>query len=620
MVKAVIGAEVVVTDKASPTVGNIKKELREANKELIAAQAAFGDYSAEALAAAKKVAQLKDSIAEASETAALFDPGNRMAAFGGAVNAVAGGFAAAQGAAALFGSESQELEKTLVKLQGVMALQQGISGILDSQKDFTRLAAIIKTNVVSAFSTLKGAIISTGIGALVVGLGLLIANFDKVKQVLTNLFPGLAELAKTIGGLIQQFTDFVGITSEAERQLDALTAANKRANEDLEAQISILSALGGKEKEIYDKRKQQIDNDLNVLRQKIKVSGELNEEEAKQFRDLQNKKILLDVQENKRVDDKAKQDADRRKQELKAQQDHAKQVEDQRKAERQRLLDIEKDYDKRLKSLQDENFLNQIKNEFDRQRQKLKFDLFAQEQEIKGLQVSEEKKNALLAELTKKRNFELRVIDDEEKKANAEKEAEAQKAKDEKTAADFAKLTEQVAMVRAADDKRTQEAIALAQLEADARIEKMALIGKAAMMLSDIIGRQTAIGKGLAIAGTIIETYQSAQTLFKQAAAAPITKVFPAYPFIQAGLAIAAGLQRVKAITAVQVPGGGGGVSAPSISTMQAPITPQANTTRIDQQQVNQMGNSTVRAYVVESDVSNSQERIQRIQNAARIE
>ena len=80
---------------------------------------------------------------------------------------------------------------------------------------------------------------------------------------------------------------------------------------------------------------------------------------------------------------------------------------------------------------------------------------------------------------------------------------------------------------------------------------------------------------------------------------------------------IANGIKTVKAITAVQVPGGGGaGGSAPSIS---APVLPQAATTTLNQGQINQIGNTAARAFVLETDVSGNQERIKRLNRAARI-
>ena len=59
--------------------------------------------------------------------------------------------------------------------------------------------------------------------------------------------------------------------------------------------------------------------------------------------------------------------------------------------------------------------------------------------------------------------------------------------------------------------------------------------------------------------------------------------------------------------------GGGVGVSA------SAPLSPQPATTILNPEQVNQMGGSGGRAYVIESDISNNQERTARLNRAARI-
>jgi hypothetical protein len=84
---------------------------------------------------------------------------------------------------------------------------------------------------------------------------------------------------------------------------------------------------------------------------------------------------------------------------------------------------------------------------------------------------------------------------------------------------------------------------------------------------------------------------------------------------------IATGLKTVRTITAVQVPGasGSGGVSIPSASSISAPLQAQVSSTMLNQNQVNQIGNVAARAFVVESDVSGNQERIQRLNRAARI-
>ena len=86
---------------------------------------------------------------------------------------------------------------------------------------------------------------------------------------------------------------------------------------------------------------------------------------------------------------------------------------------------------------------------------------------------------------------------------------------------------------------------------------------------------------------------------------------------------IAMGISNVKRIIDVQVPGASGG-STPSLPSAplapSAPLTPTIGTTRIDPNQVQQMGNAAApRAFVVESDIRNSQERITMLNRAARI-
>lgn len=88
---------------------------------------------------------------------------------------------------------------------------------------FTGMYTTVVGASTGAMKIFRLALVGTGIGAIVVGLGLLIANFDKVKQVVFNLVPGLADVADFIGGIIEKITDFVGVTSESERALAKLT-------------------------------------------------------------------------------------------------------------------------------------------------------------------------------------------------------------------------------------------------------------------------------------------------------------------------------------------------------------------------------------------------------------
>jgi hypothetical protein len=164
----------------------LKKQLREATQELQAARQKYGEFSDEAVNAAQKVATIRDEIQDANEAAQLFDPGKRFQALTTAASTAAGGIAAVQGAMALFGSQSQEVEKALLKVQGAMALSQGLSQLKDIGKVGEQLKISFRALTVGV-NGFKKALISTGVGALVVAVGLLVAYWEDIKGLVNGV-------------------------------------------------------------------------------------------------------------------------------------------------------------------------------------------------------------------------------------------------------------------------------------------------------------------------------------------------------------------------------------------------------------------------------------------------
>ena len=359
----------------------LKKQLREATQELQLARQKYGEFSDEAVRAAQKVAGIRDEIDAANEAAQLFDPGKRFQALTTAASTAAGGIAAVQGAMALFGSESEEVEKALLKVQGAMALSQGLSQLKDVGKVTEQLKLSFRGLFVSAKSAttatdgltkgtkgLSKAIIATGVGALVAALGLLIANFDKVKEVMMKLFPVFEQLGKFISGIITGFTDFIGLTSEAERNLEALGKTNQKLNDDINNKIKLLSAQGGKEAEIYNLRRQQINGELKLLEETQKTKGELTDEEQKRQKELLTENAVeaanyykftqeqekAAAEKSKAAAEKAKVEADKRRAlELEAQgilEDAKLELLDKRQQEE---AAVEKEYEAKRKKLKE---------------------------------------------------------------------------------------------------------------------------------------------------------------------------------------------------------------------------------------------------------------------------
>jgi hypothetical protein len=315
-----------------PSFGSIKSEIKQLSLEAQRAVKEFGAFSPEARRAEQALAEARDMMEDFNDRVAALNP-DKFAQINTVVQGVARGFQAAQGAVALFGNQSEELEKTLVKLQGAMALAEGLEGLGKVQQQFGALANTIKGKVVNAFTTLRGAITASGIGLLAVALGYVVGNFEKLSAAVTNAIPGLKTVSAIVGNLVQQFTDFIGVTSQAERNYKAFKKSIEVTNAELQGQIDILSAQGNKETEIFELRKKIVENELNLIKKRrnegVKLTEEEVAEEARLYAELTVKKKVIDAEEKKYNEDKEKENEAKRKERLKRLQEIENQIEDE---------------------------------------------------------------------------------------------------------------------------------------------------------------------------------------------------------------------------------------------------------------------------------------------------
>ncbi len=177
--KLVTAVEVQASVTGDGSVKTLRQELRDAVQDAAELAGKFGEASPQATEAAKRVANLRDRMEDLNNRVKALNP-DKFQRFATFASGIANGFQAAQGAMALFGAESEDVQKQLVRIQGAIAFAQGIQGVKDFAQSFSGLGGVIKTQVVTAFSTLKGAIAATGIGALIVGVGVLIGYFENL--------------------------------------------------------------------------------------------------------------------------------------------------------------------------------------------------------------------------------------------------------------------------------------------------------------------------------------------------------------------------------------------------------------------------------------------------------
>ena len=207
---------------------------------------------------------------------------------------------------------------------------------------------------------------------------------------------------------------------------------------------------------------------------------------------------------------------------------------------------------------------------------------------------------------------------------DATAKSEKEKADEEKTLANQQKvlggLTNYYAKDFALKEDNRKKDEEINKLRLAQQIEQAEAIQGILQNATTVFGKQTAVGKGIAIAEATISTYLgAAKALSGIQKGNPIGAVLA---IAQAAAIVANGIKTVKSNYSRSSPGGGGaggggaGGSAPSIS---APVLPQAATTTLNQGQINQIGNTAARAFVLETDVSGNQERIKRLNRAARI-
>jgi hypothetical protein len=302
--------------------------MREMNKlmkeyQTVALQA--GSASPIGDRATKSAAALKDQIVDLDTRVRLLS--SDTIKLDTAMAGVATGAAAFQGitsAVALTGVESEALVKTMVKLQAAQGLvnsvniiaqnlnKDAILGIqirntLQKAQNFilygsaaavtaestaTKAAAGAKVAMTAAttgtniaLKLFRGALLATGIGAIVVGLGLLIANFDKIVKAIQPVIDQFKKMADFIG-----LTDFAGeeAAKNEKARLEKLQAAYEQKIKEQQKYAENL-------KKAYQLDKEFTESQINLLESQGKSTIALRKEQA--LLEVQNAKKLLQQKE-----------------------------------------------------------------------------------------------------------------------------------------------------------------------------------------------------------------------------------------------------------------------------------------------------------------------------------
>ena len=161
--------------------GQLREQLREAQLEMIKLAEAGKSGSAEFAAAARKAGELKEAISDASDAATVFQDGGKFKAAAQGLGMISSGFGAIQGAVTVAGGDVKEFQKTMLQLQSAIA----ITNFFESFSEIGDVFKKLKLAAIDTFTTLKAQIGSTGIGLLVIGIGVAIQQLISYMNELT---------------------------------------------------------------------------------------------------------------------------------------------------------------------------------------------------------------------------------------------------------------------------------------------------------------------------------------------------------------------------------------------------------------------------------------------------
>ena len=338
---------------------SLKSELRKLKEQL----ATLPEGTAEYDKIAKRAGEVSDQIGDINtKVKNLGSDTKGIDAIVQGAQTLSGAFSVASSASALLGDENEDLQKTMLKVESAIGLTVGIQSIANAlQKESAlvlgaqSLATTIQTGLQYAYTTavgtttgalklLKIALISTGIGAIVVLLGSLISALADSTEATEEQKKAQDNLNKSLEQTNEYYkSNLDGLKKVTEERILRAKIAGKGEKE----LLNIEKDSREERRKLYEQEKNELYKKLDDKNVDLETSKKIN----KQLSDNQ-KQYLNDLDEYRKQDlERQLETAEKIRENDKKRAEENKKLskERQEEAERQRKLD----YEKRIKENQD---------------------------------------------------------------------------------------------------------------------------------------------------------------------------------------------------------------------------------------------------------------------------
>lgn len=352
----------------------IGKQIDDINTQLKEMDASIGNYQRNVGNYAESFSQAMRAQQEATEvTRAKLESVQKVA------SGLASGYSALQGAMAMLGTENKNLEKTFVKLQAAIALAQGIGGLKDfvegvGQAKVAFQGAIMGVkSFIGSLNAMKTALIATGIGALIVAVGTLIAYWDELSAMFGDTERDIKRINDVVDDLktkLSQFDEdnnFIVRLAEASgkakdeilklRQEQAKLAFEEAERAKQQAELNLEKAK--KEDWHWNGKSEEVSEAERVYKETLEIEQARWKALVKANEDItvynEEQKTKKREDEKKEADEKLKKSNETAEKELEATKKNEEEI--KKKAEeirKESLLSLMADKDKELAVLKDD--------------------------------------------------------------------------------------------------------------------------------------------------------------------------------------------------------------------------------------------------------------------------
>ena len=548
---------------------------------------------------------------------------------GGAIQGAVSGFAAVQGAMGLLGSESEQLEKTLLKVQSALAIAEGVRGIRENIGYFKQLGSTV-TGVFNNMTKSAKIFTATGIGLAITAVATLTDVFKSTTKETNNYRKAVDQTNAVTQKAIENAANELSALDQLQGTLEDETLTREEKNkavDDLQEKYPSLLKNVSAEKLSIEELNAAVANNIKLAEARARISAAESLRAQKYTEILQEEIGLQDlrreVEEERIKVQKQLQEGfasigfdqelislelqlKTREKNISALKEEVQQIDGLTAADK-KLLDstqkVAEAYEDKTKK--QKKSAKQI-NDLSRQIEDEQIRRIADEEarEIKLLETTAKRRKEDLEKQLKERTItdiqERALAEEIETNLELDKEAVRKKYFELRKQADLARLNEiqdfkaveattalnslqdqlnkEILLRKAAADKEKEieaQKAALRKRNQEFAVESTKQSLDLIISLTELFGKKSEkaarrafnIQKGAQIASATIDTYRNAVSAYGSQFVPVPDPSSPVRGGIAAGIAVAAGLANIAQIASQKFEGGGGGGAVAEPST-----------------------------------------------------